>query len=183
MIVGLPGAGISTLFYLLCVLVMPFRALWTVARGGRLMPGEGRRIVRQVTIALAILIAFGITGALLGAILPQSPAAPSTADALTTTGDAAPGVSLPRIIGPAAVVFAFVTLALVLGLVRLLTALLPRTSRTPLARPRVADVPLPRPRVPQPRAAVPAMAVPRREPASRPTAARRPVPSVPARET
>jgi hypothetical protein len=173
MIVGLPGAGISTVFYLLCVLVMPFRALWTVVRGGRLSPGEGRRICRQLVIALGILVAFGIAGILLGAVLPQPAAAPSVVVDPGAAGDAAPAaLSLPRIVGPAAVAFAFLTLAVVLGLVRLLAVLLPRAGQPRAARTAVVAAGQAAERV----------AV-RRDPSPAQLAARRPASVVPARET
>ena len=138
MIVGLPGAGISTIFYLLCVLLMPFRALWWIARGRRLATGDARRICRQITIAAAILVAFAITGVLLGALLP-----PPATTAGSASGVAEQATTLPRIVGPAALVFAFATLAIVLGLVRLLATLLPLRSASPPVSTRAPVVPAP----------------------------------------
>ncbi|MEA2622113.1 MAG: UDP-glucose 4-epimerase [Chloroflexota bacterium] len=62
MIVGLPGAGISGIFYLVCVFLMPFNAVWQQARGRELPAGHWRRIARHWLVGagiVAVLYAVG----------------------------------------------------------------------------------------------------------------------------
>ena len=66
MIVGLPGAGISAFFYLLCVLLMPVHAAWLVARRRPLPPGGWRLIARQWVIAAGIIAVLYLGGLFLG---------------------------------------------------------------------------------------------------------------------
>jgi hypothetical protein len=65
-IVGLPGAGISAIFYLVCVVLMPFHTLWCIATGRELRPGHWRLMARQAAIAAGIVVAVTAVGWALG---------------------------------------------------------------------------------------------------------------------
>jgi hypothetical protein len=62
MTAGLPGTGIGGLFYLVSALLMPFVTLVRALRGRPVAPGEA---FRQAGVAVGILVAMWITGALL----------------------------------------------------------------------------------------------------------------------
>lgn len=68
MMVGIPGAGIGGLFYILNALWMPFHEA-RLAIQGRSSLERWRMVKRQVTIALGILASLGVTGWLLGLAL------------------------------------------------------------------------------------------------------------------
>src|SRR5262245_54386277 len=65
MTAGLPGTGIGGLFYLLAALAMPPRTAWRDGRGDR-NPRHLVLMVKQVTIAVAIMIAVWLTGVVAG---------------------------------------------------------------------------------------------------------------------
>lgn len=116
MTVGLPGAGIGGLFYILSALVMPLRELVRLARprAARMTdarsPGElvaQRRLAwRQGKIAIGIGCALWATGEALGRAL------------VSTSGEAPGGIAsvsgFHRVLPASAFVFTFGSLALVL---------------------------------------------------------------------
>lgn len=65
MTAGLPGTGLGGLFYLLAALCLPLRFVWLWARGHR-----DRRhlafVIRQLAMAVSMLVAVWLTGVLLG---------------------------------------------------------------------------------------------------------------------
>ncbi len=61
MFAGLPGTGIGGIYYLLLVLLLPFRFLARAIRG-RARPGEARLVVRGLLFAGAILAALWAQG-------------------------------------------------------------------------------------------------------------------------
>jgi hypothetical protein len=69
MIVGLPGVGIGAIFYLLCVVLMPFAMLYRVARGEPLAPGHPRLLVKQMLISFGLVSMLVLTGLLLTVIV------------------------------------------------------------------------------------------------------------------
>jgi hypothetical protein len=71
--VGMPGAGISGLFYLFAVLLMPVRACWLALRGQPLGASGWRVIVRHWSIVIAIVAALWLTAVGLGLIAGQVP--------------------------------------------------------------------------------------------------------------
>jgi hypothetical protein len=117
-IVGLPGAGISTLFYLVCVLLMPLHTLYLMARGRPLRAGHWRILGRQVVIAL------GVVGMLVAMAVVLSVL-------LATSGLEEPSLEEPsdgwaeilRTLGRLGTVVAGVTLVIVLGSIKLLSIL------------------------------------------------------------
>ena len=74
MSVGLPGAGIGGLFYLVATLTLPFRHAWRLLRG---QPTDvaARDIVRAVLIARGILAGIWVAGWVLGIVMVHVPAA------------------------------------------------------------------------------------------------------------
>src|SRR5439155_7940754 len=68
MTVGIPGAGIGGLFYILNALWMPFREA-RLAIQGRSSPERWELVKRQATIAIGILASLGVTGWVLGLAL------------------------------------------------------------------------------------------------------------------
>ena len=74
MTVGLPGAGIGGLFYLVATLTLPFRHGWRTLRG---QPTDVavRDIVRALILALGILAGIWVAGWLLGVVMVRVPAA------------------------------------------------------------------------------------------------------------
>lgn len=65
MTAGLPGTGVGGLFYLLAALWLPVRLLWRRAHG-RSDPRQVTLAIRQVGMALSMMGAVWLTGALLG---------------------------------------------------------------------------------------------------------------------
>lgn len=119
MIVGLPGAGISTFFYLLLVAVMPVHALWRMAMGRPLPAGHWRRIARQWAMALGIVGVLIGVGLLLSLLIdPTSvPAAgPVGQGAPVTTGTQDLVTSVARL----GVLVALLTLVLLLSVIQVL---------------------------------------------------------------
>lgn len=77
MTVGLSGAGLSTVFYLLLAAYMPVRGLWRVARGRPPDPGEWRLIGRQAAIALGIVAVLAAMGAVLTLLIDGTSGTPA----------------------------------------------------------------------------------------------------------
>src|SRR4026207_1672458 len=82
MTVGLPGAGIGGLFYLLSVLAMPFRAAGEslLISSGRRSPPAGSKprwslVWKQFAMASGIIAALWVTGWILAAFLVSHPTA------------------------------------------------------------------------------------------------------------
>jgi hypothetical protein len=72
MTVGIPGAGIGGLFYLIAALLLPVRSLIRRLSGIRV---SWKEIVRQVGLALGILLGIWATGWLLGSLIAPARAA------------------------------------------------------------------------------------------------------------
>lgn len=62
---GIPGTGISGLFYILCALLMPVIELWRAARRGSLSGGQWRLAFTQAAIAAGIVAAMSMVFVLL----------------------------------------------------------------------------------------------------------------------
>ncbi len=118
MAVGIPGAGIGGLFYLLCALAMPVREAWRIARG-RSTAERRREAARQGTIALGILGSLWLTAWVVGRIL------------LVLLGGAGGAVAagmaeeseLPRILSVPALLTGLGTLGMILLIVQVLRLL------------------------------------------------------------
>jgi hypothetical protein len=124
-IAGLPGAGISALFYLIAVALMPFVGLWRALRGDHRAPGQWRLVVRQLVIATGIVVVLFAAGWVVSMVVPQ----------LAVPGGGGNSVSVSQIAIETGMAFAriglvagLVTLMLVLGTVRVI-ALLDRSRR------------------------------------------------------
>jgi hypothetical protein len=120
MTVGLPGAGIGGLFYLISALAMPFHAIARRigARSGVAKTGDDRAIrwaliSRQVVIAAGILVALWTTGWVLAALLIANP------DVLGHAQSTAAGEKLPNVLRAAAVIVSLITLGIVLVAVQI----------------------------------------------------------------
>lgn len=111
MTVGLPGAGIGGLFYLLATLTLPFRHGWRAVRG---LPTDvaARDIVRAMLLALGILAGIWVAGWLLGIVMVRMPAA--TGSGWRAPGQ--PGVAR-NAVRFAMLLAGFATLTVVLGAV------------------------------------------------------------------
>ncbi len=140
MIVGLPGAGLSTFFYLLLAAIMPVRAFWQVARGRPLAPGQWRLIWRQAAIALGIVAVLAAMGFFLTLVidvtsgLPAGPAAqPAGPAAQPSSGVTALATSIAAL----GIVVALVSLGGLLSIIEVL-AFLSRRVGTPGAVPPAA---------------------------------------------
>ena len=72
MTAGLPGTGIGGLFYLLAALLLPIRLAWLVARG-RSERGHLMLAIRHLAMAVSMIAAVWLTGALLGLWRPLPP--------------------------------------------------------------------------------------------------------------
>ena len=83
MIVGLPGSGLSALFYLALVLLMPVRLAWRAWRDMRVEPHHLRTVARQFFLAGAIVASFVVIGLALEQVMPS----PSLAGPLATDGE------------------------------------------------------------------------------------------------
>jgi hypothetical protein len=75
MVVGVPGAGLSTFFYLLCVVFMPLHAIWRLVRGRPVTAREVRLIVRQWVLGMGLLATLAATGLVVAASIDDRPAA------------------------------------------------------------------------------------------------------------
>lgn len=84
MTAGVPGTGITAIFYLLLVLLMPFRELYLMARG-RGKPGRWRVIAVQSALAWTIIAALWLQGWLLAKVLNVPPAVSSPGVVQTLT--------------------------------------------------------------------------------------------------
>jgi tetratricopeptide (TPR) repeat protein len=110
MTVGIPGAGIGGLFYLLNAFFMPVRELWRLAQGQS--SAESRRVVlRQFLIASGIVAAMWGTAALIATIAAQPILAPFTG---VHSAGGAKGSDLPQLLSYSALYLGLATLALVL---------------------------------------------------------------------
>jgi tetratricopeptide (TPR) repeat protein len=134
MTVGLPGAGIGGLFYLISALAMPFHAVARrIGARSRLTKGEADRaipwalIARQVAIAAGILVALWLTGWILARLLVANPAV------LGRAQSTAAGQELPNVLRIAAVIVSLVTLGAVLVAVQI-ARLVIRSNRGSLKR-------------------------------------------------
>jgi hypothetical protein len=111
MTVGLPGAGIGGLFYLVATITLPIRHAWRVLRG-QPTEVEARDIVRALLLAVGILAGIWVAGWLLGIVMVRVPGA-SGGD-WRTSGQ--PGVAR-NAVRVAMLLAGFATLTLVLGAV------------------------------------------------------------------
>ena len=142
--VGLPGAGIAGLFYLLAALAMPLRELGRALRG-RSSARRWRAVAVQTGLALGIIAAIWATAWTLGLLL----AGTLTADP-GAAGDGAAGAgpsAAERVTGLLAVTPTYLTLAtlaaILLGVqvLRLLTGRFPRPARAIAVGVRPVDRP------------------------------------------
>ena len=115
MTVGLPGAGIGGLFYLISALAMPVHAAARKlrARSSAAKPDDDRAIrwaliSRQIGIAVGIMLALWTIGWVLAQILVAHPGA------LGHAQSTAAGQKLPNVLRVAAVIVSLVTLGIVL---------------------------------------------------------------------
>jgi tetratricopeptide (TPR) repeat protein len=120
MTVGLPGAGVGGIFYLLSALWMPFHALGhQLLRAGGIVGQDNRRdppwnlIWRQFATALAIIGGLWATGWALAALLISHPAA------LGQMQTNEIGRRLPNVLRVGAVMVSVGTLAIVLAIVQI----------------------------------------------------------------
>jgi hypothetical protein len=134
MIAGVPGAGISAFFYLLCVLLMPFSAAWRMARGAN---PRWPMVLRQVAIGGGILAGLVAGGAIVSAIAATggTPVQPGQVGRLALDI----GLTLGRI----GIFLGIGTLVLVMGSVQLY-ALIARRRGAPRFRPHLVPAPAPR---------------------------------------
>lgn len=123
MVVGLPAAGISALFYLFCVLLMPVRTAWLIARGQALRPGHWRLLATQSVISLGIVAMLFLTGWMLSLVLPGPPSVTADGGSPPTAGGgtaaAAVGTSI-GILSAFGLLLALITLATVMVVVQVL---------------------------------------------------------------
>ena len=109
MTVGIPGAGIGGLFYILNALWMPFREA-RLAIQGRSSPERWELVKRQATIAIGILASLGVTGWVLGLALATHLTRAAVADrdvSYATTRE------LPRFFTYSALLITLTTLGLI----------------------------------------------------------------------
>jgi tetratricopeptide (TPR) repeat protein len=130
MTVGLPGAGIGGLFYLLSALAMPFRAA-----GESLLIASGRRsptarskprwslVWKQFAMASGIIAALWVTGWILAAFLVSHPTALGQAQTTEI------GRRLPNVLRAAAVLVSLATLGAVLLSVQIARLVVSATAR------------------------------------------------------
>ncbi len=115
MIVGLPGAGLSTLFYILVVATMPIHALWCVVMGRPLADGHWRRIARQWAIATGIIAVLAGT-VLLFSLLIHQPSGLFPEGGASPAGEEGLWLSVARL----GVLVAAVSLGVLLSIVQIL---------------------------------------------------------------
>jgi tetratricopeptide (TPR) repeat protein len=114
--VGIPGAGIGGLFYLLSALWMPFREAWRILQGDS--SSKSRRTVkRQVSIAVAVIVSMSVTVWLLARLVTIDPAITSISG-MGARNDT--HSELPRFLSYSALAVSFGTLATILTAVTLL---------------------------------------------------------------
>lgn len=130
MTVGLPGAGVGGIFYILSALWMPFHALGhRLLRAAGFAGAEDRRpapwnlIWRQFATALAIIAGLWVTGWALAALLVSHP----TALGQMQTNEI--GKRLPNMLRVGAVIASIGTLALVLVIVQIARLVVRAESR------------------------------------------------------
>jgi hypothetical protein len=73
MIAGVPGAGISAFFYLLCVLAMPFVALRRTLAARSSRSGRWGFVSRHVAIGIAIAASLVAGGWAVSSVIPAAP--------------------------------------------------------------------------------------------------------------
>lgn len=119
MTVGLPGAGIGGLFYLAGALLMPVRSL-VLMLTGRGHEARWRLAFRQSGMAVGILAALWLTGAVLGQLVMPSrtPMAATVAGGGAVAGVASAHAAAARVIGTHALALSIGTLVLILVLVQ-----------------------------------------------------------------
>lgn len=106
--IGLPGAGIAGLFYLLAALWMPCHELGRTLRGER-DPARWRRALTQAALALGIIATIVATAWAIGLLLP----APNTPAGEAPRADDGGAADAIRILGVTPTALAFVALAVV----------------------------------------------------------------------
>lgn len=128
MIAGVPGAGISALFYLLAVLAMPFVAGYRAVRARSLAAGRWQLVRRQLAIALGIGAGLVGGGLLLTVLVSGSAPAPTVAQAAQAAWQV--GSAFGRL----GLLLGLLTLALVLVSVQLAALLVGRSAPSPPRR-------------------------------------------------
>lgn len=123
MVVGLPGAGIGGLFYLVSVVVLPFRSAWRRLRGApdAVTP---RQLALQLSIAGGIVAALWVMGWLLTFVVPDG----MRADGTRVT-DNVGAIAFRTALPVTTLVIGAATLAAVLLAVEVARLLLARTAR------------------------------------------------------
>ena len=122
MSVGLPGSGIGGVFYLLSALLMPVDgALRSMRQRTRLRP---RLIIRQASLAVAIVIALLLTGWAIEWFIVSA----STSAFAFATGTVLSGSAVPRVLRAATFAITFGTLGAVLLTVQILRLFFGRTT-------------------------------------------------------
>ena len=121
MTVGIPGAGIGGVFYLLSALLMPVREI------GRFIQGRSSTISRQVVrrqflIAIGILVCMWGTAWVLNVMMTIQPTLASISAAAHHPGTYQ---RLPRLLSYSAMALTFVTLIVVLGSVQIMRFVVP----------------------------------------------------------
>ena len=129
MIAGVPGAGISAFFYLLCVLLMPFHAAWRMARGDN---PRWSLVARQLGIGVGIVVGLITGGAVVAAIAASGGELATQPGQL---GQAALDIGLT--LGRIGVFLGIATLVLVMGSVQLFSVI-DRRRAVPAAQAIVA---------------------------------------------
>lgn len=122
MTVGLPGAGIGGLFYLVATLTLPFRHGWRALRGKPTDVAVGD-IVRAMLLALGILAGIWVAGWLLGIVMARIPFA--AGGGWRAPGQ--PGVAR-NAVRFAMLLAGFATLTVVLGAVEVARLVVRRTT-------------------------------------------------------
>jgi hypothetical protein len=134
--VGLPGSGVGGIFYLLAALSSPFRLL------GRRGDGDGgtlRSALRHAGMALALVLALGVTGWMLGLMIAHTPMAAWAAHGVTDAR------RIPTVFRAASIAATLGTLALVMITVWIAAYVVhgPAAFRVPTRSPHTS-APLPR---------------------------------------
>jgi hypothetical protein len=117
---GLPGAGISGVFYLGSALLMPAVEMGRTIRG-RSSLAAWRLVIRQFAVSCAILAGIWTTGWLLGLAAFRPVASGEAAAAAATT---------PQVVGESAMVLSVVTLVVLVGGVEVLSFVRLRWARS-----------------------------------------------------
>lgn len=136
MTAGIPGTGITAIFYLLLVLLMPVRELYLMLRG-RSRPGRWRVILTQSALAWGIVALLWGEGWVLGRLF-VAPAAPAA-------GAGRWEVLTHNLITVSALGVALATFIMVVLLIHLLRLLVgrpvPASSPAPASPPAAAGLP------------------------------------------